>query len=94
MAKAEGSGSGGQSNSGSKGRKYGRSKKKCERYAAEHRRTRNNPARKRRENEQAPHLGHRRSQESLARVADGRKRRKSEAKRAAEVEKDASQFSS
>lgn len=35
--------------------KIGRSKKKCERYAAQHRRTRNNPARTRRPEEQTPH---------------------------------------
>jgi hypothetical protein len=35
--------------------KYGRNKVKCARYAAQHRRTRNNPARTRRENERTPH---------------------------------------
>lgn len=79
------SGSGGQSNSGSKGRKYARNKRKCERYAAEHRRTKNNPARTQRPDEQTPHHGHRR-EESLAKVAAGRKRGR-EAKRAAETEK-------
>ena len=41
---------------GAKGtRKYGRDKKKSEKYAAEHRRTRNNPARTRRPDEKTPH---------------------------------------
>lgn len=42
---------------GKKNRKFGRNKIKCERYAAEHRRTRNNPARTRRNPERAPHHG-------------------------------------
>lgn len=40
---------------GKKNRKWGRSRVKCARYAAEHRRTRNNPARKRRDPERTPH---------------------------------------
>lgn len=40
---------------GKKNRKYGRKKKSCEKYAAEHRRTRNNPNRKRRDPERTPH---------------------------------------
>jgi hypothetical protein len=40
---------------GKKNRKFGRCEDKCARYAAEHRRTRNNPARKARKNEQTPH---------------------------------------
>ena len=36
-------------------RKYGRNKVKCERYAAEHRRTRNDPARTQRTPERTPH---------------------------------------
>jgi hypothetical protein len=40
---------------GKKGRKIGRCKEKCERYAREHRRTRNNPARTRRDPERTPH---------------------------------------
>lgn len=31
---------------GKKNRKHGRNRKKCAKYAAEHRRTKNNPARK------------------------------------------------
>lgn len=38
-----------------KNRKWGRNKDKCERYAAEHRRTRNNPARTQRTPERTPH---------------------------------------
>lgn len=44
-----------RSNKSKKNRKIGRNKIKCARYAAEHRRTRNNPARKRRETERTPH---------------------------------------
>ncbi len=40
-----------------KGKKYGRNRKKCERYAAEHRRTKNNPARTQRPDEKTPHNG-------------------------------------
>lgn len=40
---------------GKKNRKHGRNRAKCARYAAEHRRTRNNPARKRRTPETTPH---------------------------------------
>jgi hypothetical protein len=40
---------------GKKNRKHGRNKDKCDLYSAEHRRTRNNPARKQRKNEQTPH---------------------------------------
>lgn len=43
------------SKGGKKGRKLGRDRKKCERYAAEHRRTKNNPARTRRDPERSPH---------------------------------------
>lgn len=42
---------------GKKNRKWGRNRVKCARYAAEHRRTRNNPARTRRENERTPGRG-------------------------------------
>jgi hypothetical protein len=38
-----------------KNRKYGRNRAKCERYAAEHRRTKNNPARTLRNPERSPH---------------------------------------
>ena len=38
-----------------KNRKYGRNRDKCARYATEHRRTRNGPARKRRDPERTPH---------------------------------------
>lgn len=38
-----------------KNRKWGRNKDKCQRYAAEHRRTRNNPARTQRDPERTPH---------------------------------------
>lgn len=38
-----------------KNRKWGRNRDKCARYAAEHRRTRNNPARTRRDPERSPH---------------------------------------
>jgi len=38
-----------------KSRKYGRNRSKCARYAAEHRRTRNGPARTRRDPERTPH---------------------------------------
>jgi hypothetical protein len=38
-----------------KNRKWGRNKDKCARYAAEHRRTRNNPARTQRNPERTPH---------------------------------------
>lgn len=40
---------------GKKNRKHGRNDAKCARYAAEHRRTRNNPARKQRNPERTPH---------------------------------------
>jgi hypothetical protein len=40
---------------GKKNRKWGRNKIKCQRYAAEHRRTKNNPARTRRTPERTPH---------------------------------------
>ncbi len=43
------------SQGGKKGRKIGRNKIKCERYAAQHRRTRNNPARTQRTPERTPH---------------------------------------
>jgi len=42
-------------NKSKKNRKYGRNSKKCEQYANEHRRTKNNPARTLRKNEQTPH---------------------------------------
>jgi hypothetical protein len=42
---------------GKKGRKYGRNRDKCAQYAAEHRRTQNNPARTRRQNERTPGRG-------------------------------------
>jgi len=44
-----------RSNKSKKNRKFGRSKIKCQRYAAEHRRVRNNPARKQRATERTPH---------------------------------------
>ena len=44
-----------QKQGGKKGRKYGRNRDKCTRYAAEHRRTQNNPARTRRNPERTPH---------------------------------------
>ena len=44
-----------KSNKSKKNRKHNRSRKKCERYAAEHRRTRNNPARTQRNPERTPH---------------------------------------
>jgi hypothetical protein len=47
--------SGGKANKSKKGRKIGRNKIKCERYAHEHRRTRNNPARRQRTPERSPH---------------------------------------
>lgn len=40
---------------GKKNRKWNRNRIKCARYAAEHRRTRNNPARTRRDPERTPH---------------------------------------
>jgi len=40
---------------GKKNRKHGRDRKKCLRYAAEHRRVANNPARKQRDTERSPH---------------------------------------
>jgi hypothetical protein len=45
----------GKQGGGKKGRKYGRNKEKCERYAREHRRTKNNPARKRHDPERMHH---------------------------------------
>lgn len=39
---------------GKKNRKWGRNRVKCERYAAQHRRTRNNPARTQRDPERTP----------------------------------------
>ncbi len=39
---------------GKKNRKFGRSRKKCARYAAEHRRVKNGPARTQRNPEKAP----------------------------------------
>jgi len=36
-------------------RKWGRNRVKCARYAAEHRRTKNNPARTQRDPERTPH---------------------------------------
>lgn len=39
----------------SKGRKIGRNKDKCAKYAAQHRRARNNPARTQRRDEKTPH---------------------------------------
>lgn len=65
----------------------GSNKKKCERYAAEHRRTKNNPVRTVREGEKTPHKGHLKV-ESLARVVDSRKRSR-EARRAAREAEDA-----
>lgn len=44
-----------KANKSKKNRKYNRNRKKCERYAAEHRRVRNNPARKQRDKEVTPH---------------------------------------
>jgi hypothetical protein len=44
-----------KSNKSKKNRKYGRNHDKCARYAAEHRRTRNNPARTQRNPERSPH---------------------------------------
>jgi hypothetical protein len=38
-----------------KGRKIGRNRVKCAKYAAEHRRVKNNPARTPRPNERTPH---------------------------------------
>ena len=43
-----------QKQGGKKGRKYGRNRAKCEKYAHEHRRTRNNPARTMRAGERTP----------------------------------------
>jgi hypothetical protein len=40
-----------------KNRKWGRNRDKCARYAAQHRRTKNNPARTQRPNERAPGSG-------------------------------------
>lgn len=40
---------------GKKNRKWGRNKVKCARYAAEHRRVKNNPARTQRKTERTPH---------------------------------------
>jgi hypothetical protein len=40
---------------GKKNRKHGRNKAKCERYAREHRRIKNNPARTQRTPERTPH---------------------------------------
>lgn len=40
---------------GKKNRKHKRNRDKCARYAAEHRRTKNNPARTQRPNERTPH---------------------------------------
>lgn len=40
---------------GKKNRKYGRNRAKCERYAAEHRRVKNNPLRRQRAVERTPH---------------------------------------
>jgi hypothetical protein len=40
-----------------KNRKWGRNKIKCERYAAQHRRTRNNPGKTLRPSERTPHKG-------------------------------------
>jgi hypothetical protein len=40
---------------GHKNRKHGRNRVKCAKYAAEHRRTRNNPARTQRTPERTPH---------------------------------------
>jgi hypothetical protein len=42
-----------------KNRKHGRNRAKCARYAAEHRRTKNNPARTRRDPERTPGNGRR-----------------------------------
>jgi hypothetical protein len=44
-----------KANKSKKNRKYNRDRVKCARYAAEHRRTRNNPARTRRNPERSPH---------------------------------------
>jgi hypothetical protein len=44
-----------KANKSKKNRKHNRNRKKCERYAAEHRRVRNNPARKQRDKEVTPH---------------------------------------
>jgi hypothetical protein len=40
---------------GKKNRKYDRNRIKCQRYATEHRRTKNNPARTQRSPERTPH---------------------------------------
>lgn len=40
---------------GKKGRKHGRNRDKCQRYAAQHRRVKNNPARTQRKDEKTPH---------------------------------------
>lgn len=40
---------------GKKGRKYNRNRVKCQRYAAQHRRVRNNPERTQRKDERTPH---------------------------------------
>lgn len=42
---------------GKKNRKFNRNRVKCARYAAEHRRTKNNPARTQRNPERTPHNG-------------------------------------
>lgn len=44
-----------RTNKSKKNRKHGRNEKKCKRYAEEHRRTKNNPARTQRKTEQTPH---------------------------------------
>jgi hypothetical protein len=44
-----------KANKSKKNRKYNRNRVKCARYAAEHRRTKNNPARTRRDPERSPH---------------------------------------
>jgi len=40
---------------GKKNRKFNRNRVKCARYAAEHRRVKNNPARTQRDKERTPH---------------------------------------
>ena len=44
-----------RANKSKKNRKFNRNRIKCARYAAEHRRTANNPDRKRRDPERTPH---------------------------------------
>ena len=44
-----------RANKSHKNRKWGRNRVKCARYAAEHRRVKNNPARTQRDKERTPH---------------------------------------